>query len=338
MKKIDISIAVPLLVFIVLASACSSRRDQASRGSARMKLVVAVTPLSHPSLEQSYKGFIQGLKEKGYDEAKVRIESLNANGDFSRIPSLVKHALEMKPDAIFVVTTPAASATIKITDPARVPLLYTAVTDPVAAKIVTTMDGSETLATGVSDRYPVEEQVRVFSMLQPAMESAGLIFNPAEENSQILVRQTLAALEKIGVKGRKYEVQTAGDLPSQVKQALQANDSIIVNGDNLVTENLATVINLCVTQKKPLFVGDPDSVRKGAIATVGPSYFDIGRQTGNKAAEILGGKSARDIPSEFPNTFDYIINTEAARLMGLDIPDTFWQAREIWESRTTTSE
>jgi len=322
-----------ILVFFVMLISCKEKGSKSTSSEKSMKKVVVITPLSHPSLDQSIDGFRQGLSEKNYTTNNVEFKFMNASGDFGKIASLVKSAIALKPSLIFVLTTPAAAEAIKLTDASKIPLIYTAVTDPVQAKIVSSMDASETLATGVSDRYPVKEQVEFFLKILPTMKTAGLIFNPAEENSRILVRDTISALEQNNIKASKYEVSTAYEISSRVQEAISVNDCIIVNGDNLVTENLLEVINLCIKLKKPLFVGDPDSVRKGAVATVGPSYFAIGRQTGIKAAQILNGEDPRKIPSEYPKSFDYIVNTKAATAMGVKIPEDFWTIHQIWESR-----
>ncbi|HUU16398.1 MAG TPA: ABC transporter substrate-binding protein [Sedimentisphaerales bacterium] len=326
-----------ILLSLLLLTSCKENGNQTNAKEGGTKKIVIVTPLSHPSLDQSIDGFRQGLAEKDYTEANVEFIFMNASGDLGKIAFLVKSAIARKPSLIFVLTTPAAAESIKLTNPAGIPMVYTAVTDPVEAKIVTSMEKSETLATGVSDRYPVKEQVNMFMRILPTMKTAGLIYNPAEANSRILVKQTISALEENNIQALRYEVHYASEISSRVKQAILLNDCIIVNGDNLVTENLAEVINLCIQSKKPLFVGDPDSVRRGAIATVGPSYFAIGRQTGIKAAQILDGKDPRNIPSEYPRSFDYIINTKAAEAMGVKIPEDFWFSRQIWESRISSS-
>jgi len=321
-----------ILSFLLLIS-CKEESNKIETNESNVKKVVIITPLSHPSLDQSIDGFRQGLAEKNYTDDNVEFIFMNASGNFDKIASLVKSAIAQKPSLIFVLTTPAAAECIQLTNPAQIPLVYTAVTDPVDAKIVTNMEKSETLATGVSDRYPVEEQVRTFMRILPAMKTAALISNPAEANSQILVKQTISNLEANNIKGLKYEVHDASEISSRTKQAILLSDCIIVNGDNLVTENLSEVINICIQSKTPLFVGDPDSVRKGAIATVGPSYFAIGRQAGNKAAQILNGEDPRNIPSEYPRSFDYIVNMKAAEAMGVKIPEDFWSSRQIWESK-----
>jgi len=334
MRKIKLIYAVYLFVALFLVS-CSS--DSMQLSNIERKKVIVITPVSHPSLEQSILGFIDGLSSEGYDNDKIGIKKMNANGDFSRVPSLTKNAVEEQPDLIFVLTTPAASQAIKITDPAGVNLIYTAVTDPIKAGIVTGMEKSNTLATGVSDRYPVKEQVKLFKLIYPEMKMAAVLYNPDEENSRILQLQTISELENNDVGYREFKINEQSKIVGLTKQALNVSDCLIVNGDNMLVENISLIINLCKKAKKPIFVGDPESVRRGAVATVGPSYYSIGEKAGKKAAKVLKGESPKDIPSEYPNSFDYIVNTSAAYDMGLNIPRRFWQSRTIWESNSTTN-
>lgn len=331
MKKLFIGQLLVVVLFTLIFAGFQPEESSAS-DSSRLHKIITITPLSHPSLDQAIDGFIQGLSEKGFDKSKIELEVINANADFSKISSLTKSAIAKHPDLIFVLTTPAASAAVQITNEAGIPLVYAAVTDPVSTGIVTGMDKSETLATGVSDRYPVDEQIKVFLAVLPGMKSCGILYNPSEENSRILVRQTVEAMTRHNINCVQYEISNSSEIPSQTKQILNDHDCIIVNGDNLATENLSTIIDLCIKMKKPLLVGDPESVRRGALATVGPSYYSIGIRSGFKAAQILKGESPKSIPSEYPTSFDYIINTQAAKNMGVTIPPSFWESREIWES------
>ena len=336
MKKLFIWNLLMLTVFSLVFISCQKAEAMKS-DSHKMYKIVIITPLSHPSLDQAIDGFIKGLNEKGFDKGKINFEVMNANGDFAKIPSLTKSAILKQPNLIFVLTTPAASTAIKITNKANIPLVYTAVTDPVAAGIVTSMDKSETLATGVSDRYPVKKQIKLFLSILPGMKSCGILYNPSEENSRILVRQTIEAMSEYNINCVKYEIKNASEIPAQTQKILASHDCVIVNGDNLATENLSIIINLCIKNKKPLFVGDPNSVRNGAVATVGPNYYSLGLKSGLKAAQILNGESPKSIPSEYPTEFDYIINTKAAKDMGIKIPASFWESREIWESLGKTN-
>ena len=329
-------VGVTLIAVIMLTDGCSKTAPPLGANKGVKPSVIIVKPLEHPSLEQCINGFKQGLSDSGFDSEKIDIELLNANGNFANVAGLVKAAVAKNPNVIFTVTTQAASDAIKITD-GKVPLVYSAVTDPVQAGIVSAWERSSTWATGVSDRYPVEEQVAVFTSLKPNAKTFALLYNPAEQNSQILVEETYKAILAGGLTPKKYAVNKADDISATLKAALAENDCAIVTGDNLLTENLHTVIKICIAARKPLFVGDPDSVRKGAVATVGPSYFEIGRLAGQKAAEIIKGKSPGSIPSERPRSFDYIINMEAAAAMNVEVPPTFWRKMTVWESRAAAA-
>lgn len=329
-----ISFFLVLFSFVLIMPRSISCK-QAPQGTMNRKapLVAIITPFSHPSLNQSIQGFKSGLTLKGYGKSKIDYLDMNATGDFSKISLIVESAIKKKPALIFVLTSPAASFAVKLTDKAKIPLVYCAVTDPIGANIVTSMEHSKTNATGISDRFPVKEQVKIFNILSRNMKSVGIIYNPKEQNSRVLVGQTIDAFKEYNIPVIKYTINKADEISSKTKLALGENSCIVVNGDNLATENLATIINLCKKEKKPLFVGDPDSVRKGGVATVGPSYYHLGVRAGYKAAKILQGEKANDIPSEYPHEFDYIINMDSAAKMGVKVPIEFWELRTIWESR-----
>ncbi len=303
-----------------------------------MKKVVVITPMSHPALNRAIDGFKAALAEGGFAADSTGLEVLNANGDFSKIAYLTKKAVKVKPDVIFVLTTPAGSTAITITNPERIPLVYTAITDPVEAGIVSDMSYSKTYATGVSDKYPVKEQVAFFKRIYPGMGKLGVIYSSGEENSRILSKMTIKYAKEEGVEAKEYVVTDPGKISYIVKKSLAENDAIVINGDNQLVENLESVVKLSIINKKPLFVGDTDSVRRGGVATVGPSYYTLGFSAGKKAVKILNGVDVRTIPSEDPADFDYIVNFEAAKAMGLDIPLSALSIRRIWEARAFTNQ
>jgi putative tryptophan/tyrosine transport system substrate-binding protein len=327
-----------LAIGLVFAIGCSSCNSSHSRAGSGIHTIRIVTPVSHPSLDETIRGFLDGLAEKGYPRNTLDLRpdtdvpALNANGDFSAIAPTINSALADKPELIFVVTTPAASQAAKIAAEHHVPLVYAAVTDPVKAGIVSSLTKSSTAATGVSDLYPVDKQVELFIRLLPTLRSAGIILNPKEENSTILASATENELSKHHIVVRRYAVNTTSDIVPRALQAVSENDALIVNGDNLTVQNISAVVNICIEKHRPLFVGDPDSVKKGAVATVGPSYYQMGKEAGYKAALILQGVPAGSIPSNTPTKYDYIINTHSASAMGLNIPEDIWSTRDIWIS------
>jgi putative tryptophan/tyrosine transport system substrate-binding protein len=166
------------------------------------------------------------------------------------------------------------------------------------------------------------------------VKSVAILRNPAEQNSRVLSEQSKEQLSILGIPSVIIDVAEESEINAKVEGAVRQHNCIVVNGDNLLIANIGRVIKLCSAAKIPLYVGDPDSVRKGAVAAVGPSYFSLGQQVGRQASAVLGGKRAGAIPCEFPISFDYIINTVAAESMGLDIKGESLQIRTIWTSRS----
>jgi putative ABC transport system substrate-binding protein len=321
----------------ILALACLGCEDPAANRPAvgSRKAIAIVVPLSHPSLDASIDGFKAALNASSF-AGSLEIETSSANGDLGKLGSIIKQVLAAKPDLIFVLSTPAAAEAAPLAERAKVPLIYTAVTDPVKAGIVSSLQNSNTPATGVTDLYPVTEQVGLFLRIMPAMKSAGILRTAGEENSLLLAEMTAKELESRGVKA-KTEVISGPSLISQVlRNLLSEVDCIIVNGDNALVASLKTISNECVRAKKPLFVGDPDSVRQGGVATVGPSYYSLGFAAGERAVRVLEGEAPGSIPSGTPTEYDYIINTEAADRYGLTVPADLWTSRPVWESRAST--
>ena len=162
-----------ILAIALISSSCD--RNEASSPVVEKKTVTIITLLSHPSLNRTIEGFQLGLKDNGYNDSNLEIKVENALGDLDRVPALAKLAVEENRSLVFALTTPAASAAVQITNPAKIPLVYSAVTDPVTAKIVTSMDSSTTYATGVSDRYDVEKQVKFFKRIMPGLNKLGIL-------------------------------------------------------------------------------------------------------------------------------------------------------------------
>lgn len=330
MKTFSLMLACAIATLSIL-TACNS--DKAVTASQSSPLVAIIRPLEHPSLTACIEGFKSGLHAK---LGSARFKEYSANGHMEDVPTLTSSAIADGAKLIFVVTTPAATASVKVTD-GKVPLVYSAVTDPVSAGIVTSMQSSSTMATGVTDLYDVRAQVNLFHDILPSGKVFAILYNPAEQNSKILSQLTASNLAAMGLKPKLMTVSSAENIATVTTMALNNSDAVVVNGDNMITSHLNIVRNLCVGSRKPLFVGDPDSVKKGAVATVGPSYGGIGQLAGYKAAEVLSGKDVRMIPSENPRSFDYIVNTSAARDMGVTVPASVWSRRDLWTSTTASN-
>jgi putative ABC transport system substrate-binding protein len=328
MKKYAVPVAT-LILGIILGFVMTHGNPRQMTGVR----IAILTPVSHPSLDESIRGFKSELAASGYTDSTVECATYNAQGEMSHLPALIDRILAKQPDLVFSLTTPATAQAAKRIPSAGIPLVFTAVTDPVGAGIVEGLNGSALPITGVSDKYPVAEQMQFLKAILPSVRSVAILRNPAEQNSKVLSEDSKHELEQLGIPSVLIDVPRESEVVAKVEGAIREHNCILVNGDNLLTANLGRIIKLCSMAKVPLFVGDPDSVRKGAVATVGPSYFSLGQQTGKQAIAIIKGKRAGTIPCEVPTAFDYVINTVAAEAMGVEVKREGLRLRAIWESR-----
>ncbi len=315
-----------LLPLVGLLAACAGGLPSRADGA----LVCIVTPLDHPSLGAAIDGFRSRLTAT-LPKNRVVFQSRSAGGDMSLVPDLLNQTVRHGCELVFVVTTPAAQLARSLVAGHGIPVVYTAVTDPVGAGIVQSMHGDRLPITGVTDLFPVDAQIQLFLAADPSAKSAAILYNPKEQNSQVLVARTEAALRARHIATSRFTASDPDTVAQVAQRAARAADMLIVNGDNLFTAQLDAVIAAAEAARKPLFVGDPESVRRGGVATVGPDYRLLGERAADKAWVILDGKrSAGEIPSEDPSSYSYYINVRAAQRMGLQLPRGAFESAPVW--------
>lgn len=321
-----------VLLVVLSSSVLSCKRWSDSETPARPDpLVCAVSPGEHPSLDAAIRGFGEALRAAGIRVRDGQLSVRSAGGDPAAVGELLDATVRDGCDLVFVVATSAAQAARVRVAAQGVPVVYTAVSDPVGADVVDSMAGSSDPITGVSDRFPVDLQVGLFVALSGHVATYCALYNPAEQNSRFLVEATEQQFRHLGVTVRRFAIDDPSFMSESVEAAIRDCDALIVNGDNSLTENLELVLAAAQQAGKPVYVGDPDSVRRGAIATVGPDYAALGRQAGALGARVLAGEAAGSIASEHPAAFRYYVNVVAAARIGLNVPPQVWQLVPVWE-------
>ncbi|MDR1167256.1 MAG: ABC transporter substrate-binding protein [Deltaproteobacteria bacterium] len=272
--------------------------------------------VEHPSLDEAVRGFKEQLAALGVE---VTYNDHNAQGNQAAITQIVNQIIDEKPDLVLAVATPSAQQTAqKIRD---IPILFTAVTDPVSAGLVASMEAPGGNVTGTTDMNPIDAQLALIQEVLPQAKNIGIIYNAGEINSTVQVDLAKAAGAKLGfafVDG--VTANTAGVL--QAAQSLVGKvDAIYLPTDNTVISSLESVLKVAIDHKIPVFPSEDDSVRKGGLATVSLSYYELGRQTGRMAAKILQeGATPASMPVESQETHKLIINAGFAKLIGFTIP------------------
>lgn len=270
----------------------------------------------HPALDAAAEGFQQAFVDAGID---VDFDVQNANGEQSTAVSIAQVFSSQNLDLVLAIATPAAQASASaLTD---VPLLFTAVTDPVSAELVDSLEAPGGNVTGTSDMAPIADQFDLLLEIVPDAKTVGIVYSSGEVNSQVQVDEAQAVAESLGIELVTKTVAAAGEI-QEATNALGDVDAIYVPTDNRVVEGIAALVKVAEDKQIPVIAAEAGTVEGGAIATLGIDYFQLGYQTGEMAIKILTeGAEPASLPVEFSREYSYLVNPGAAERMNATIPD-----------------
>jgi putative ABC transport system substrate-binding protein len=225
------------------------------------------------------------------------------------------------PSLVLAVATPSAQATVQKIK--NIPVLFTAITDPVNAGLVASMQRPGANVSGTTDMSPIEAQVELIREIHPKAKTLGVVYNAGEANSVVQVDILKTAAVKYNFEiVEAVTVNTAGVFQA-AKSLVGKVDAVYLPTDNTVISTLDAIIKVCTENKIPVYAGEPESVRSGCVATLGLSFYKLGRQTGAMAARILRDKAnPATMPVEAQKSFDLVINLNAAKQMNVTIPQS----------------
>jgi len=271
--------------------------------------------VQHPALDAATAGFKEVLDEAGVE---VTYDEQNANGEQATALTIAQQFAGKNLDLVLAVATPAAQATAQnITD---IPVLFTAVTDPVSAELVDSEEAPGSNVTGTSDVAPIEDQLDLLKELVPDARTVGIVYASGEVNSQVQVDLAREAAVSRDLEIKTQTVTTANDI-QQAVEALGDVDAIYVPTDNMVVAGIASLIQVAEQKQIPVIAAEGGTVEGGAVATLGINYKELGRQTGEMALRVLrDGADTATMPVEKATEFTYVINEDAAERLGVTIP------------------
>lgn len=284
---------------------------------------VAVTSIvEHPALDSIKDGVQQALTEAGYTQASgLKWQFQTAQGNTAIAAQIARKFIGDKPDVIVAIATPSAQAVVAATK--TIPVVYSAVTDPVAAQLVSTMQASGTNVTGVSDTLVLEKQMELVKKVVPDATRIGMVYNPGEANSVAVVKELRELLPKMGLTLIEATAARTVDVGAAARSLVGKVDVIYTNTDNNVVSAYEALVKVGMDAKLPLIASDTDSVARGAIAAMGVNYHDLGIQTGKMVVRILKGEKPDDIPSETSDKLELFVNPGAAKKQGVTLTDAF---------------
>lgn len=324
--------AVLLSGAMLLLAACGGGGSDQASGEKKEKTVkIGITQIvEHPSLDAAREGFIEALKDAGYEEGKnLKLDYQNAQGDMNNNMSIAQKLVSDKNDLILAIATPSAQAAVQATK--DIPILFTAITDPVGAELVQSLDKPGGNATGTSDTHPdaIKNTIAAIKKFIPDAKKVGIIYNNGEPNSVVNVKHAREALEAAGLEAVETTISTSSEVKQAAESMVGRVDVLYIPKDNTVVAALESVITVANDKDIPTFVGEGDSVKRGTFASYGFDYHDLGYTTGKMAVEILEGKKPSDMPVGFPENLELIVNKKAAEEEGITLSEDMLKDAKI---------
>ena len=281
------------------------------------------TIATHPALDATRQGFIDEMAKEGFVDGKnVIYEIDNAEGDMTLATSIAKKYVSQKKDMIVATTTPISQACFAAAKNTNIPIIFNAVTDPVAAGIVDNWNRPGGRVTGASDWMDVESQVELIKIIVPKAKRVGVIYNTAEVNSRVQVKELKKAAPALGIRIVEATASSTADVLLTAKSLVGRVDAIWFPTDNVVVAAMEAVIKIGEDNGIPIFGSDPAHPHRGAVAASGVSMYDVGRSSGKMAARVLRGEKPGNIPVTKGVMSKLTINLKAAKRLGLRVPKT----------------
>jgi putative tryptophan/tyrosine transport system substrate-binding protein len=323
--KLSLS-GVLLVTLSVMLAAVGAEAEMVKIGEAQI--------VSHPALNKDAEGFKAALTEEGFIEGKnVEYDLQNAQGEQPNCAIIARKFEDDKVDLIHAISTPVAQANVKISK--KIPIVYSSVTDPVTTGIVPKEGETGTNVTGVSDRWPVDLQQKMYMEMVPAAKRWGTIYNPGDANVAVHIKIIKETILKMGRQFVEAHVANSSEIMQAAQSLVGRVDAIHITSDNTVVSGFEALAKVCNQNKIPLFAGDRDSVPRGAIAAYALDYFQVGYTAGKQAARILKGEDPGKVPAGRAEGYSLWVNLKHAEAQGLTLPTALIEkaADRLWDAK-----
>ncbi|MEG0395708.1 MAG: ABC transporter substrate-binding protein [Oscillospiraceae bacterium] len=313
MKKL-LTIILSLAIAATAFTACGAKPND---GALKIGLIQLA---EHPSLDEIRTAFTEeinaGAKAQGIS---VEIDYQNGLGEPSTLNTICQKFVGDKVDLIVAIATPAAQSAAAAVMGTDIPVIFSAVTDPVAAQLVTDLSAPEGNITGTSDAIPVDKIFTLAKELTPNVKSFGIVYNMGEPNSVEVLADAKAYLEANNIQLSESGVTAGGEIQAAVQGLCDKCDAIFIPIDNMVALAMPTVAETAIKSKTPVYAAADSLVHDGALASVGVNYTNLGKETGKMALQALTGTAIKDIPVMVLNENNIVVNSETAKAIGVDV-------------------
>ena len=287
---------------------------------------------SHPSLDNCYTGIKQGLDASGL---KLTVDLQNGNFDSATCDSIAKNMVAKNYDMIIAIATPAAMSAYAAAANTKIPVVFCAVSDPVAAQLVNTLDAPGGNATGTSDVLDFSAQLSLITTLQPDVKKIGVLYTTSEANSVSQLGMFKAAAGALGLEVVDQGVQTAADVPQAAATLCAKVDCVNNFTDNNVVSQLQVLLTQANANGIPVYGSEVEQVKNGCLAAMSIDYVALGKVTGQMAADILNGANPATMAVKTISDATPVINTDVLASFGMTLPDIFKNAQLVTTATPT---
>ena len=332
MKNKGLIASVVVIIAVVIGffiyQTMNTPAKTAKKAEDKVQTVGILQFVSHPALDTITKGVKDALKEAGYKEGKnLKIVFQNGQADQSKLATMSQQLVDKKADVLVGVATPAAQSLANTTK--DIPIVLGAVTDPVGAKLVASLDNPGGNVTGVSDQPPVASQIKLGKELLPDAKTVGMLYSSTEVNSKYQVNEASKTAESLGMAVKEYPVASTNEIAQTVQVMCQNVDFIYIPLDNTIANAMQAVVGEANKSKTPIITSVDTMVEQGGLATVGIDQYTLGKKTGQMVVQILKGADPSVTPVYTFKEGVTVLNEKQAEFLGIQIPDNLKKEAQI---------
>jgi putative tryptophan/tyrosine transport system substrate-binding protein len=309
-----------ILAALVLASALASPAH--AQTTKRISIMIMSDT---PQLVEVKTGVLKGLKELGYDEGKnLKVDFKSAQANFGTAQQIARQFVGEHPDVIVPITTPVSQAVVAAAKDSDIPVVFSTVTDPLAAKIVPKYQKPGGNVTGVADPVPIEEMLKTMKEMVPNLKKLGFVYDPSLPNSIVTTKEIKEMAPKFGIETVDSAAMGLNNVPAAGQALIGKVDAIYVPNDTTVYAVFESLVKVAQDGKVPLFSSERRSVERGAIATIGLDFVQMGIVTARMVDKVLKGAKPGDLDvvdmTKEPGALALYINKGSAEKIGLKLP------------------
>lgn len=330
-KKIMLS-ALSFAVSAAMLASCSGGGEKKAEGDKKVYKIGVTQIADHPSLDNCRNGFIEGLKEAGFNDGEnVEIDFQSAKNDTATANQIAQNFASGGKDLVCGISTPSAQSLYTACYDKKIPVIFNAISDPVAAKLAKSETEAMDGITGISDALPVKDQLELIRKVLPDAKKIGILFTTSEANSVSTIETYKKLAPDFGFEIVEKGIGNQSELAQATDILLGEADCISNLTDNTVVAALSVVLEKAAAANIPVFGSEEEQVKNGCIASAGLDYFTLGKQAGAMAARVLNGEKISSIPYETLKESKITVNKTVAGKLGINIPEDVLSGASVCE-------